>query len=163
MFVNFYNIVWLKSSESLFRAFLAEQLDEMGFTPSIADPNVWIRPVTESDDEQCYKFILVYVDNLLAISQDAVSVIRRVADKFKNKKDKIKPPDIYLRGRINGNQVWTISSVDYMKSVLNNLEKRLKKKCMKLPARATTPMSYDYKPDLDATAELDANNINMFQ
>ena len=50
---------------------------------------------------------------MLAISQYAVSVIREVADKFKLKKDKIEPPEIYPRGRLeskelNGNKVWTI-------------------------------------------------------
>ena len=34
---------------------------------------------------------------------------------------------------------------------------------MKLPARATTPMSSYYRPELDATAELDAKGITMFQ
>ena len=34
---------------------------------------------------------------------------------------------------------------------------------MKLPDRATTPMPYNYIPELDATAELDANNNTMFQ
>ena len=50
-----------------------------------------------------------------------------------------------------------------MKEVVNNPEERLKKQGMKLPAREITPMSSDYRPELDATAELDTNNINMFQ
>ena len=67
----------------------------------------------------------MYVDNLLSISHDAVSVIREVAEKFKLKKDKIEPPEIYPGGQLagkelNGNQVWTISSVDYVKSVVKN-------------------------------------------
>ena len=39
----------------------------------------------------------------------------------------------------------------------------LKKQRMKLPARGETPMSSDYRPELDATAKLDANDITMFQ
>ena len=53
---------------------------------------------------------------------------------------------------LNGNHVWTISSVDYVKAVVNNPEERLNKKGMKLPARETTPMSSEYKPKLDAIA-----------
>ena len=34
---------------------------------------------------------------------------------------------------------------------------------MKLPARATNPMSSDYITELDTTAELDAKNTTMFQ
>ena len=34
---------------------------------------------------------------------------------------------------------------------------------MKLPARGETPISSDYRPELDPTAKLDANDITMFQ
>ena len=34
---------------------------------------------------------------------------------------------------------------------------------MKLPARETTTMLYDYRQELDAISELDAKNITMFQ
>ena len=56
-----------------------------------------------------------------------------------------------------------MGSVDYVKSVVKNLEERLKKQGMKLPARATTPMSSDYRPQLDEILELYENNITMFQ
>ena len=57
-------------------AFLAEQLGEIVFKSSIADPDLWISPATKSDGEYYYEFILVHVDYLLAISQYAVSAIR---------------------------------------------------------------------------------------
>ena len=89
----------LRSSGATFRELLAERLEEMGFKSSIADPDVWIKPATKADGEQYYKFILVYVDDLLAIIQYAVSVIRKVSDKFKLKKEKIYPTEIYpVRG-----------------------------------------------------------------
>ena len=43
----------------------------------------------------------MYVDYLLAISKDSVSTIREFAEKFKLKKDKIEPPEIYLRGKLS--------------------------------------------------------------
>ena len=60
-------------------------------------------------------------------------MIRGVAEKFRLKKDKIEPPEIYPKGRLsrkelNGNQVWSMISVDYVKAVLENLEESLKKK-----------------------------------
>ena len=53
--------------------------------------------------------------------------------------------------------------MDYVKAVVKKLEERPKKKVRKLPARATTPMSFDYIPELDATSELDTNYITVFQ
>ena len=58
----------------------------MGLKSSIADPDVWIRPVTKADGEHYYRFILVYVENLIAISQGVVSAIREVAVNLKLKK-----------------------------------------------------------------------------
>ena len=76
----------LKSSGSVFRELLAKRLDEMGFKSSISDPDVRIKPATKSDGEQYYEFILVYIDDILTISQEAVSAIREVAEKLKLKK-----------------------------------------------------------------------------
>ena len=86
----------LKLSWAAFRALLADKLDKIVFNSSTADPYVWIRTETKEDGEQYYEFVLVYVDNIIAISQDTVSEIREVAEKFKLKKYKIEPPDIYL-------------------------------------------------------------------
>ena len=127
VFIILMEFYGLKSNGALSRAFLAERLDEMGFKSSIADPYVWIGPATKADGEQNYDFILVYIDDLLVIIQYAVSVIREAAEKFKLKKDKIEPPEIYLRGRLarkelNGNQVWKMSSVEYVKAVVKNIE-----------------------------------------
>ena len=56
-----------------------------------------------------------------------------------------------------------MSRFDYVKLVVKNLEERLKKQCIQLPDRATTHMSSDYITELDATSELNANDITMFQ
>ena len=71
---------------------MAERLDEMGFRSSIADPDVWIRPAAKADGEKYYEYILVYVDDILAISTKAKEVMLEIAECFKFKKDKIEPP-----------------------------------------------------------------------
>ena len=72
----------------------------MGFKSSIADLDFCTKEATKSDGEEYYKYILVYVDDLLVISSYEISVILEVAEKFKLKKDKIEPPEIYLGGRL---------------------------------------------------------------
>ena len=56
-----------------------------------------------------------------------------------------------------------MSSIDYVKSVVKNLEERLKKQGMTVPDRAITPMSSNYITQIDETVELDENDITMFQ
>ena len=80
MFIIVVALYGLKSSGALFRSFLSDRLNRMGFKSSISDPDVWIRPATKADGEHYYGFILLYVDYLLVINQDSVSVIREVVE-----------------------------------------------------------------------------------
>ena len=158
----------LKSSGAAFRAFLAERLDEMGFKSTNMDPDVWLRAATKTDGEEYYEYILVYVDDILAISTKAIEVMNEIQEKFKFKKNKIAPPEIYLGGRLenkylNGKLVWTLTSKDYIKAVIDNIEVRLKKTGDKLNSKAITPMIQDYKPELDISKELDKEGITMYQ
>jgi hypothetical protein len=54
----------LKSSGVTFRAFLAEQLDSMGFKSTNIDPDVWLQPAVKPDGEEYYEYVLVYVDDI---------------------------------------------------------------------------------------------------
>jgi len=60
----------LKSSEAAWRAKLAETLMSLGFKSSRADPDAWLREHKYTNcPETYYELILVYVDNVLAISE----------------------------------------------------------------------------------------------
>ena len=122
----------LKSSGAAFRSFLALKLDEIGFKSTLADPDVWIRPAVKPDGEEYYQYMLVYVDDLLCVAHDASTPLREIMADFKFKKDAIEPPEIYLGARLqkkdlNGKEIWTMSSYDYTKAIISNLEERLKK------------------------------------
>lgn len=158
----------LKSSGAAFRAFLAETFDRMGFTSSVADPDVWLRPAVKADGEEYYEYIVCYVDDVLSISVDPRALMQEIQRDFKFKKDKIEPPSIYLgarleRKKLNGNDVWTMCSKDYIKLAINNIEQRLKEKRLKLPGKALTPMENNYSPELDMSPELDSENITFYQ
>ena len=158
----------LKSSGAAFREHLAQRLDEIGFKSSISDPDVWLRPATKPDGEQYYEYMLVYVDDILCISHDPMRPMKQIAEVLRFKKDKIEPPEFYLGARIenkklNGKDVWTMSSKDYVKAAVDNVVKHLEKKGRKLPTRATTPMAANYIPELDDSPELDTADITTFQ
>ena len=100
IFIVVRSLYGLKSYSEAFREFLAEILYEMGFKLSVTDPDVWYREVKKSDREEYYDYILVYLDDFIEISLDARSIILEVAEKFKSKKYKIEPPEVYLGGRL---------------------------------------------------------------
>ena len=82
----------LKSADASFRSFLALTLDEMNFIPSQADPSVWLRPTTKPDGEHYYEYILVYVDDILAIPYDLTNLMKHMNHNFKFKGDKYETP-----------------------------------------------------------------------
>ena len=134
----------------------------------MADPDVWMRAATKLDGEKYYEYILCYVDEILCISHDAMKPMKDIQRSFKFKKNEIKQPETYLGAKleekkINGRKVWTMTSKDYVKHAIKNVEGTLLKKNMKLQSNATTPMAKSYKPELDNSEELDADDITLYQ
>jgi len=158
----------LKSAGAAFRAFLAEKLDDMGFRPSEADPDVWMRPSVKPDGEEYYEYLLVYVDDILALSMEPQAIMDDIGNQFKFKGNKTVPPETYLGARLekkplNGNNCWTMSSVDYVKAAVAEVVNKLAKENKQLVLKAVTPMTSDYAPELDGSPELNADDTQYYQ
>lgn len=158
----------LKSAGASFRSFLADKLDSMGFHSSMADPDVWICAAIKPDGEEYYKYVLCYVDDLLAMSHKANEVMEEIKTTFKFKNDEVAPPVTYLGARlqykeINGAKCWTMSSVDYVNAAVKNIEEKLAKDNKKLPLKAITPMNSNFVPELDDSEELGPEETQYFQ
>ena len=158
----------LKSAGASFRSFLAKKLDELNFKSCIADPDVWRRPATKEDGSEYYKYVLTYVDDLIAVSQNAKKVLQDISQDIKLKNDKIEPPNNYLGAKlctkiIDGTKRWVISSEDYVNAAIKNVEEIAKKRPKYTLRKQVTPMSGDYLPELDGTDELSADDVRLFQ
>jgi Reverse transcriptase (RNA-dependent DNA polymerase) len=160
----------LKSASAAFRSFLADKLDQIGFKSSLADPDVWMRPAAKPDGTRYYSYILCYVDDILTIDVDAEKVMKEIGDeRFKFKNDKIAEPDTYLGAKIkkralNGRDMWTISSDDYVKAALGNIQPRLEGTQWRLPkGKIKTPLSPGYHPETDETDELEDQDVTLYQ
>ena len=64
---------------------------------------------------------------------------------------------------MNGVGRWTISSEDYLKAAVNNIEKVIKDKPQGKLKKMETPMVGNYLPELDGTAKLDSDGITLYQ
>lgn len=159
----------LKSAPLAFRTFLAEHVGDLGFFPSEADPDVWMRPAVTIDNVSYYEYILCYVDDILCISAKAEEVMKQLQTKFKFKNDKIAPPENYLgasvkKKNVDGYEMWSISSYEYVKAAVKNVQEAIKDKHWKLPTRNTaTPMNNTFVPELDGTAELNDEQHQYYQ
>ena len=157
----------LKSASFSFRSFAAEKLDQMGFTSSTADSDVWMRPAVTADGEEYYEYVLMYVDDILSVSIDPRSILEEFQRDFKFKNDQIDPPTNYLGARlekksINGFDCWTVSSVDYVNAAIKTIEEKLTSN-QRLPSKVVTPMTANYTPEMDGTDELNEDDTTYFQ
>lgn len=158
----------LKSSGAAFRSLLANRLHEIGYIPTKGDPDVWIRPAVKSDGFEYYEMVLVYVDDIFAISDKPKVTLEQIQEDFKFKDGKMEPPDVYLGSTLenkefNGVKCWTMASHKYVNAAIENVEKKLADNDMRLPKRADTPMSSNYRPEEDVTAELQGTEHTYFQ
>ena len=158
----------LKSAGAAFRALLAETLYDLGYVPTRADPDVWLRPAVKSDGFEYYEMVLCYVDDILSLSADPLTTLSGLKSTFKLKDNKIEEPNMYLGAQlgkmiIDGVESWTMSTEKYCLESVKNVEAALEKKGLRLPTKCYTPMLTDYLPELDVTDELIGDGVQYYQ
>jgi len=143
----------LRSSAARFHDHLAQKLTSMGFVPSKADGDLWMRP---QDDH--WEYVATYVDDILAISRDAKAIVEQLRDDYILKG--VGEPEFYLGADIQTlSQEWTsgigdqpittaLSSETYIKRVTERFE--LLDGGKQLP-KTTVPMAGSYHPEEDTS------------
>ena len=129
---------------------------------------MWLRPVVKSDGQEYYKYILCYVDDILAISHKATQVLEDLQVVFKLKDDKIAPPEIYLgvqleKMTVGAHDGWALSLDKYVRAAQDTVEKSLVDAGKRLPSKCKTLISSRYRPELDTTLEPNAEGLQMYQ
>ena len=134
----------------------------LGFTSYKADPDIWMREGKKDDGSVYWEYVLLYVDDALWISNNAENVLRNEIGKyFVMKPGSIGPPKIYLGNKVskvtldNDVDAWSFSSSQYVKNAVVNVEAYLCKLGKSLPRKVTAPLTMDYRPEIDTTAEVD--------
>ena len=82
----------LKSSGASWRATFAATLMELGYTPSKADPDFWMKPKVKPNGDEYYSMILVYVDDVLHFDHEPAKLMEEL-EKLYRLKDKAEAPD----------------------------------------------------------------------
>ena len=163
----------LKSSDALFCNHLADCMMHMGYTPCFDDPYLWMKPMIHPDDKELYyAYILCYVDEILSISHDAESLLKRLDKYSKLNPSYLKYPYIYLGANLkriqlkNGLWAWSVSPSRYMHQSVKNVEKYIVEnlgEIWKFPSSAYNPFTIGYSPDIDEYPELDSFLASYYQ
>jgi len=87
----------------------------------MSDPDVWFRSAKRASGEEYYEYVLLYVDDVIVISEHAEKVIRdEIGQEWTLKEESIGPPSKYLGGMLrlvtlaNGVQAWAFGSCQYV-------------------------------------------------
>jgi hypothetical protein len=152
----------LKSAGASWRVTLAQALRDIGFVSTIADPDVWIRPAACKDRYEYYERLLVYVDEILAISHEPKVLIDTIGEYYKVKPRSDKEPYIYLGANVkkvqmlDGREVWATSPHNYIMNAIKTVKGSLAEEregCV-LKTKAKNPFPMNYQPELDVLNEL---------
>ena len=119
-----------------------------------------MRPINKSNGSPCYKYMLLYTDYVLVISESDDNLLRDGIGKyFELKESSIGPPNQYLGGHMrkveltNCVHAWAFSYSIYVTKAVKNVERQLAKNGLKLPRKAETPLQTSYRPEIDTTPE----------
>ena len=153
-----------------FRNHLRDCMSNLGFKPCLADPDVWMRRATKPEGGDYWEYVLLYTDDCLAISHRAEAILRNeIGRYFMLKEESIGEPDIYLGGKLrkvdldNGATAWAFSSSKYVRAAVKNVETKIMKEGKKLPKTCDTPMSTEYRPEVNVSPELSSDEASYFQ
>ena len=161
----------LASSGASFSRHIADCMHFLGYKPCRADPDLWMKPMVRPEDGfKYYAYVLLYVDDVLAIGHDAESLIKGLDKYFKMKPDSIGDPSIYLGSKLsqvvldNGVRCWSSSPAKYVQGAVNNVEEYLRKHDLpKLKNKVRAPWPNDYVSETDVSPELDPKRAQYYQ
>jgi Reverse transcriptase (RNA-dependent DNA polymerase) len=163
----------LNSSGARWRDHLANTLRNFGYTSCKADPDIWMKPKSKPNGDKYWEYVLVYVDDILCISHEPKKFMEMLQAKYTLKKGSVGEPTAYLGAEVCKHYIessedltkvrWALSSDKYVDRAVKEVERQLGEADRKLKNKVKTPLSLDYRPELDETPELDARRANYYQ
>jgi hypothetical protein len=154
----------LRSTGASFRNHLADCMRSLGFTSCLADQDVWYKAMTQPyDGYEYYAYVLLYVDDVLAIHHDGEQALLEINYYFKMKKGSIRDPDrIQLP---NGVWTWSASpSNKYIQDAVRQSKEYLEKNYdgRTMPKKASVPFPKEYHPEMDSSEELGPDQASYY-
>ena len=134
---------------------LGDVLREMGFKPSRADPDLWIKL---SNDKTHYEYIATHVDDVIVASKEPDTYISKLQEKFPIRNVKTSPEyylgnDLEIKGK-----TMRVSCTKYITEILRRYENKYGQL-----RKENVPASPGDHPEMDDTPLLDKNGVTHFQ
>ncbi len=146
----------LKSSGLRWHERLSDVLRDMGFVPSKAEPDIWMR-----DCGDHYEYIAVYVDDLMIASKDPSTLVKILTEQYKFKLKGNGPVSFHLGCDWFRDEegVLCFAPKKYIVKMIAEYERIFGRK----PKPASSPLTKGDHPELDDTKELDLAGVSIYQ
>jgi len=129
----------------------------MGFTPSKAEPDIWLR---RSDDK--YEYIAVYVDDLAIAARDPKQIVETLMEKYKFKLKGTGPISFHLGMDFfrDDHGVLCMAPRQYIEKMCGNFERMFGHPPKQV---VTSPIEKNDHPELDTSDLLNDEDIVKYQ
>ena len=152
----------LKSSAARYHEHLSETLRKMGFRPSKADADLWMKKCSDGH----YEYIARYVDDVIAFSKDPMAIMKRLKEKYFMKG--VGTPRYYLGGDVlDLGEDWNKDGLFHAFSARTYLDNCLPKiadllGCERL-RKQHTPFDENYHAELDDSPLVSPERITIYR
>ena len=154
------SIYGLRTSAARFHEHLSEKLMTMGFRPSKADSDFWIR-----DAGDHYEYIGTYVDDIMVFSRKPMEIIEIIKETYSLKG--VGAPDYYLGGDVQPlDDTWkedNVSTALSAQTYIENVVKKYEALTGKPFKEYKAPMDSKYHPETDDTPLLDPMRASIYR
>jgi hypothetical protein len=147
----------LRSSGSRWHAKFASTLYALGFVPTYADPDVWIR-----DAGDCYEYIVVYVDDILSALKNPSEFYEKLqSPPWRYKLKNVEEPKYHLGGDFFRDRDGTLcyGAQTYIKRMVDNYKVMFGE----LPTESHAPLDKKDQPELDDSPLCGPHDVQRFQ
>ena len=146
----------LKSSGLRWHERFADTLREMGFTPSKAENDIWMRRIGDH-----YEYIATYVDDLAICSKDPQAIIDKLQSVYKYKLKGTSPLSYHLGCDYFRDDDGVLCSAP--KKYIDRMMETFHQMFGHTPKEASSPLDGVGHPELDTSPELDENGVKKYQ
>ena len=145
-----------KTASAAFHEFLAHELTKLGFQPSKADSDLWMR-----DCKTHYEYIATWVDDLLIVPHEPMQIITDLEKVFQLKGTGV--PEYYLGGDIrrvqkDGKSYLQTDAKTYIARICEKVESLMEWKLRHF----MSPEDPEYHLELDESDILEGNDVSKF-
>ena len=146
----------LRTSGKRYHDLIYDVMGELGFKPSLADPDIYIR-----DAGDCYEYVAVYVDDLTCVMKDPHTFLDQIRARHLALKDVTDSPDVFLGGSVSRDDDGTLcwGARRYIDRSLDTIKRLFGE----LPHRKNVPLPENCHPETDTSPELDEDGQSRYQ